>query len=420
MLRFSITDLQGVGLATFFEHQGGEVAIAINAARTAKLKVSAHDPAVLALAPLKRMMKVTYNQHLIFWGVILTLSWQSGSSDATVEINAHDQSIWWKKNYHRYGDIVVDNGYRVGGKGIRRLAESAIPLPHQVARGVKHPGIVWGSDTSIEYKYNSVMTLVPGSGPRPTKLASPVANDGVWAQETRGQNVMDSIDSLVSAVIGPEWELNPIDAAHPGSGAYPAATTNPYYAELNTYERQGADKTATVIWHRGFGKNNLDEMTWEPNGDLVRNYQVVVWPGGEASRRDSKHKALSHDEASWLELGIYQGWEVSQTKDSQKLLQAKADTYVKTYTNPLDVFTIVPSRERTGTFGGEEPYRYMDHFKIGDTITAIVRHGYMQKTLTGRVMSVTLSVDGSGGTVSTSLDCVPSLGPTFSNVDELG
>jgi hypothetical protein len=392
MLTFQITDLDGEVLATIREHQGGEVVIPLNDSRTASVTVSVFDDVCQHIAPLSRMLKVFYHDWLVFWGVILKPSWSaSDAANSRVTINAHDPSLAWKKNYHRYGDYVVDVGYPIDGRGLWYLAESAVPSITQQNAGVRHPGILWGVDTSVH------------TGPKPTKIEEPQPGDGLWAICQRGQNVWESIGQLSEAAIAPDWDLRPIDVDHPGAEVL---WLPGFYAEMNVYEKRMVDRSNTVVFHKGFGKNNVQDMTWEPDGDAVRNYAVEVYPGGERDRSDANRKALAHDQASWEEIGIYETWNSSNSTDSNEVLQLKADAWVAAYKEPPDFFTITPNPEGAAFGTAEAPYRYIFDFTVGDLIGAAVKVGYMVHEGVGRVRQVTLNHDGAS-TMSTTLECVP-------------
>ena len=413
MLTFQITKLDGTVVNTVQSHLGGEVVIPISDSRTAKVTLAVTSISAKYVLPLERMLRVYYKPNhvyigkIVFWGVILTPNWKSTSGISSVEVNAHDPSIWWKKNFVRYGDRPVDDGVPYDGRAIRWLSECAEPGPGAIANGSQRPGIDWLSgssttDTSQVWAYGPGNTIVPwlGTTPpaRPVNINTPLTNEGVYTILTRGTNIFDAIQDISSSVIGPEWRLRPID------------TKAGFYARLDTAIQFGSDKTATVVFHRGFGKNNVNDYEWSPDGDKVVNYNVVVWPGGEAGRKDVSHKALAAYATSWAKYGIYEAWEASRNKDPLPVLQKQADTRVRYYHNPPDFFTIEPSME------AENRYLYLRDFVEGDLITAAVKDGYMKTTATGRIQLVTLSVSESGEG-KTVLACVPDTPATVTSVD---
>ena len=391
MLTFELTDLAGTVIARFDQHRGGETTIENSESCLAKVTLSVHDAKAKKATPLNTMLRVMLDEFPdpVFHGVVLKPSWKS-NDNSQVEINAHDQSMWWKRNYHRYGDASVDYGYNVSGVGLRTLAESAIPLPTQIARGIPTPGLLWGTDDALGFKFSlvgGVLVLIDGDGPRPANLKIPVANEGLWGKSTRGQNVYESIRSLSDIAGGPEWRMRHVVGLPTG-----------YYAYLDTSRRFGTDKTATVVFHRGHGRvNNCKDFDWDPDGNAVRNYWVEVFPGGEDNRADSQKKGLAHSEASWLAYGIYQGWESSGNEDSNAILVAKAKEFVRYYKNPVNYFAFNPLPNAP---------RYKYDYDIGDSIRGTCEDGYMSCDLVGRVRKVTLKQPPSEEMV-TSLECVP-------------
>jgi hypothetical protein len=398
VLLFQITDLESNVLATAWDHNGGEVACPLSDSRTAKLTLPMASPIIRAGhgRALDRMLKVTYvpfdaehgdDDYLVFWGVILTPNYNF--SDGTVELNAHDPSIWWKKNNHRYGDYVVDEGYPIDGRGFRLLIESALPLPQQLARGVPHPGIYWG--------WNDV----PNQGPKPADPANPAPGDGAYSVVQRGQQVWETVTQLCGQVDGPEWDLLPVDARHQryirdadtGTRSY-AGVGAGYYVQLNTYEEKLVDRRASVAWHYGIGSQNLSELEWTPDGNAVVNYAVEVFPGGQSRRQDTQRRALWHNEASWLKYGIYEKWESSNAKDFDKrVLLAKAKAWVQAYNEPPSFFTATAQPEGSARAA---PHAFMRDFELGDLMTVAGQRDGTVMTAVARCQKVTLTCDEKG------------------------
>lgn len=380
---FQLTDLDGVTLRTCWDHQGGEVMIPKNDSRTAKVTLSVYNEVVTQIGTteypaLERMLKVYYIPHqtevyLVFWGVIIKPHWNF--SQGTVEVNAHDPSLAWKKGNHHYGDTVVGTrtrgGFPMDGRGIRMLAESVMPNVDQLARGVRGPGILWGINT------------VPNEKKRPADLNKPnAATDGVWSLATRGQQVFESIQNVVEAADGPDWQLRPTDDFKERG----------FFAYLDTFARQGKDRTGQIVWHYGFGRNNLENMEWEPDGDAVKNWAIEVAPGGPSTKEDTGRIAAAHKDGSFTRIGIYENWESSNNKDTQQVLQTKANAWVAAYGTPPDLVTLTLRPERYGTRGqAESPYKYMTDFQIGDVMRAVGRKGYAFVDLQGEAQSVTLT-----------------------------
>lgn len=395
-LLFQITDRDGEVLSTLAQDLAGNVEIPLNDARLASRTLSLYDPASAEVRPLARMLKVFWGDWLVFWGPILQPSATSdeAAGNAQWEVGAHDPSLAWKKNYQRFGDASVEEGYRIDGVGMWTVAEAAIPSFSQRSRGVPHPGWLQGVDDSV------------AQTPKPDKIDDPDPGDGLWARAKRGDQVWKTIEDITSSVIGPDYNLRPIDADHPGV----IRTWLPgFFCEWNVYAERGVDRsvgTDAVVFTRGFGTDNCSQATYAPDGDAVVNYAVAVPPGGEKDRHDTK-KALVHDEDSWQEIGIYESW-LAEGSDSvsQRYLELVAQQTVQSYTTPPEGITL--------TLRDSAP-RYLEQFTEGDLVRVIIKQGYLYRNVVARVMKVTLQDDGKAG--KTMVDVVPRVSVTFDAED---
>jgi hypothetical protein len=387
VLTFQITDLDGEVKATLWKRGVGEVSRPVGDSATAKVNLSIYRPEAAHVIPLERMLKVSYLDHLVFWGPILTPAFTFGRpASSIVEIAAHDPTLSWKKNNLRYGDYAVDVGYPLDGLGMAIVAEAALPSPAQIARGVRSNGILEGVDTAVS------------AGDYPGTIAEG-QTAGLWARATRGDSIWDVLQSIASLPqgIGPDWNLRPIDAEHPGA----LVEWEPgVVAEFNRYERRGVDRQDTVFFQKGFGSESAEELVWTPNGDRVSNYAVVVFPGGEDNAADRRKRRLAHIEAEWLRVGIYESWNSSGSEDyNPDILQMRANAIVDAYGRPPDFITVTPK--------ATAPWRYIDHFTEGDTIRAAAKQGAVTTDVTGRIMGVTLSDTAHGAQTTTAIDIVP-------------
>ena len=250
-------------------------------------------------APSTASYSIEYGPYLLFKGYVVNPVWNAGAR--TVQINAHDATLKLKHHYHRYGDEPVDTGYPDDGVGFRMLLASSQPGPEQLARGVIGNGIVDGHDD------------VPEQGPKPDKDDADDPGAPLWGKANRGKNVWESLDRhSPRSAVGFDFDFNPIDQAHPADLG--PARRRASLADLHTHPNVGDDRTDTVQFHYGFGADNAEDFTYEPDGGVVRNYWVEVNPDGERHQADDRNKALVHDEASWLQYGIYQGWESAGQK----------------------------------------------------------------------------------------------------------
>lgn len=385
-LRATITDVWGTPLHKVEFHQGIEVMWPVNDSRTAKLSLSIYHPACKFVRPLDRLVKIYYGPWILFHGIMLKPIWSG--KQGIVEVNCHDTTLRLKHRYNRFGNEPVDKGYPMDGRGLRMLVESGVPIEPQLDRDVPNVGILWGTDT------------YPQQGPKPV-TSPPAAGDGYWGRAERGSNVWDTIQNLLQIQGAPEVEFEPIDADFPAVGG----VWNPGdMAQMHIAPRIGSDKTGQVFFQHNFGQGNADDFVYEPDGDVVRNYWVEVNPGGERNRADTKNKALSHDGASWKKYGIYGGWESAQQTYTKEGLQQRANAYVGAYAYPPDFFSVTPRSEGTNVPA------FLKTYKVGDTIRAATRKGYLNKDLQGRIIKATIKQRDTSGGAQMTLDCVPTVG----------
>jgi hypothetical protein len=243
--------------------------------------------------------------------------------------------------------------------------------------------------------------------PKPDDIAKHKPGEGLWAKATRGQNIDETIKGISSSAVGPDWDLRPIDADHPGT----LRTWTPgYFAELNVYERRFVDRRGEVLFTKGYGTDNCETFPWTVDGDQVINYATVVVQGGEKDSLDTDHRQLVHDEDSWQEYGIFQKWEAAQNDQANaELLKQIGIAYVSNYSQPPDVIQV--------TLKDNAP-QYLERFTVGDYVSAQAKVGYARTSrIDARVASVTLDDDGVTG--KTSAELAPLTGTVF-NTDDPG
>lgn len=370
--------------------------IRLNDSRTASFRLSMHDEASKEVRPLDRAVRIFYHKHLVFNGVITTPAahFQAGH----VIVNAHDPTLKLKRANHRYGDIVVVSpsnpagGYTLDAQGARDLHRSADPSAAQLARGVKPTGIFDG------------------------KIVGAAGTAAIKRQAERGSGVWDTLSEITLAAEGFDMEWEPTDAKH---GSQSALWTPGRMVAFNAYENQGIDRSQganAVKFYYGYGRDNLLDFTLEPDGEGTTNYAVAVSDGGQTDEADTMHRALSHVEQSWLQYGIYQRWEAvsaEEANDPNAVLKAITNGIVGAYGFPPQRFTLELPDERDlfeeGGLPAGTPYRYLDHFGLGDRIYATAKKGYWKAAGRGRVLGVTLNQQGKTSRVRTTLECVPTV-----------
>lgn len=323
--------------------------------------------------PYQRMVKVFYRGRLVFWGPIIKLTFNAREN--RVEVNAHDPSIWWK--YHQFAEsdeALV--GVPVDGAGLFSMVQAAEPSAAEIADGVEMPGIVLG--VGEEY-------LLPGESERRVHRVDP------------GANVFDSIQEVSDAFDGPDWDLVPIDANHDPYGVWEPGVMAAFVAkEEISRERQG-----TVIFHYGFGRMNLENYIFEPDGTAVRNRFISqnsrgVYRVGKYLEGMRKH-------------GILEGWEEAPGDSVRpEALEEYARAQVGAYGEPPPIFTIEPMWDQ-GLMGSAmaTPWRYPTGYKPGDRIRAVAKLGNFYEDHVGRVVKVTLSQLNAAENGQSQIECIP-------------
>lgn len=384
VFNIKITDLDSVPKALISQYAGLEVDRELCETYTARFTISIFDPAAQQILPLKRLVRITHGAHLLFHGYIVNPVWNAKSG--TVEVNCVDATLKLKHHYHRFGDYVVQNRYPLDGVGFLQLIDSSQPSADLLTAGVRNNGIQPGVD--------SVPIL-----PEPDDPAIPQDGRRLYLEPVkRSTNVWESIKAFTSTVIPIEFDFKPIDEEHLDfNGEY----TPGILSQVDTAERLGEDKTDSVHFKFGWGEDNLDNFTYEPDGDSIRNYAVVVNPSGEEDAGDEDNKALFHDQDSWEEYGIYQQWESVSKEDSKEFLEYQARQWVTEYKQPVDFFTISPRLESPGV------PRFLDDYGLGDTITASARRGYLSKELQGRITKISIKQADMNGNAIATLTCIP-------------
>lgn len=394
MLDFTLTDRLGTQLAHIDKHYGGSVAIPVGDARSARVSIDLWNPACEFVVCLKTMLKVTYDDDLVYWGPIHQPSW-NGEEENRLVLNSMDPMFYIKHRHMGYGDDPVANndarktetddpptspGYTIDGPGMWSIIAAANPSADQITAGALTHGIILCAEDTSNLKE--------------TKF---------WAQ--RGANCWDEFDKVQQLAGAPDWNLRPIDATHPGV----TETWDPgVYAELAFYAYRGVQRF-NLRFQDGWGRDNC-RIGYEPDGSAAVNSAVVVGQGGQVTDTETDTRVISDDMTKWEEVGIMQTWTTSGT-DAKKAMQSQADATVHAYRDPPGYFTVTLQEQGPDTepYTAAVPYRYLQHFTEGDEIRGEVHRGFFHQKVEGRIKQVTLSDDEKGRT-TTALDCVPNVG----------
>lgn len=402
-----ITDRPGTGskdtMRRMFQYSDLEIVHPLSDVRTCRFKSPIYDVNALGQSniqhlklPLRRFVKVFYLGRLIFWGPIMNPIFNL--QEGTVETSAVGGAIPWLMNHHFHTGDDALAGVEYTSDGLWDLFSAARLTASEDASGFKELLMVAGAleamDGLLDVDSNPVL-LVPEIG----------------------ANVWDTGTELTDSAAGPEFDILPIDEDHDPDGAFAAATVKPI-CQLNAGERLGQDRATGAdahIFHFGFGRTNLGNFIYAPDGSLLRNRFV-------AQHEDDKDliKVAKHGD-SMQAIGILEGWETPVGDYTPEGLGDYARKQVETYGEVPQTFTIEPVWDQ-GLMGSaaSTPWRYPTGFYTGDTIRGVAKKGELYVDLIGRVTNVTLTQVNAAENVQSQVEMIPEVldfGSTV-NVDD--
>ena len=358
----------------------GSVQITRNESRTASVTVSTHDPVLEPLAALVQVpytvyLKVYYRGLLVFWGPVKVRAGAFGSG--TVRLDAVDMSLRMVKHFLRRGDLVGQGEFTAANDDLGWVTIDAL---------------------GVAALRNAVDTVS-----FPTLGVSDGTNDFTAAAlrklgVSRSDQVWNSLVQL-SQTQGPDFELEPVDNV---------AQT---YAKLNTFTKQGTDRSATVQFHYGTGLSNLEDLEFQEGEEYVNLVHV--------QDRDKKYRVTTTNATALARTGPYIAWDATDF-DATGMTQAEAETVLGAHGADLITAYSQPLTALTATLpvDTDTSLRYGTDFFIGDTIGVAGKDGFLNLPLGAyRVESVGLNLEGSDGATRTSLDVVAdrTTGDTINN-----
>jgi hypothetical protein len=402
------TDLLGNIKAEYANFNTATVTIPNSDMRTAEVTFDVYDNYVTTdiLTPMNTMLKVWYNSDLVFHGKITQPIWTA--SEENVVVSASDPGCDYQTTFLSYQHYCVNYGYPCDGRGFFYLAEAGMPNQTQLARGIPHPGVYWGTDTTTH------------QGPRGPDINNPVSPYGIWKKAVRGDCLWTDLQNLATmtspgiagdseapAIPGLEFMLIPVDVATGRTDNGGSHSVDPgYYAQMNVSEQFGIDRrpgngvNPALALHCNWGVSNVDDFVYQPDGSSMINTAVVTVPGGPTDLAGYNLTAKVHLEASWDIYGIKDTWQTGATDDNKEALLGIARYYVEAYGYPPEFYALTLRRDDTSTHlsgQGTKVYHYGRDYNVGDIIRATVKMGGYTKTVDGRIDIVTLNQVGSGG-----------------------
>lgn len=370
--QFSITTLryptvEPVIKRKLFQFWDGETEIELNELRTAKVTISMYDPACEDILPLERFLRVRYLGEVIFWGPMLEPDWNFDESKVT--INAIDEGYRMVKHFVRIGDAVeTDEFTTVDHRGVLALRDCALNTAGQTARGVPDLGI--------------------GDG------TTDVPDVDIKLKITRGDEVWATIGDLAESLDNPfDVELVPQEI---GQGNY---------ALVNTYIKQGTDKSTTLKFHYNWGKSNLDKFSSRPSGSVVVTHDHVL-------SQDLEHRGTAAAEGPSARFGPYVKWDALSRNvdpsepDPDAILAGFGKGTVMAYGEPPKFFTF---STRLDTGDSNVP-TYGRDFLVGDLGHVVAKKGYGFFNEQARIRKVTIKqANYSKNMVYAEIEAVPTI-----------
>lgn len=350
----------------------GEVSRLLDDTCTASVTYSMHNPiagvvAALPYATYGMCLKVYYDGVLRFWGPVKVRD--RDFTNGTVRLDAVDPTLRLVRHYLRRGDLAGDGELIAAGHdqgfvtvdhlGIRLLRDAG-----NVDEGVLPPlGIIDGTNDFV---------------------ADPDAKIGVG----RGDPLMEKILAL-SQALGPDFSVDPDDSGTVG-----------VYATLNTYARQGEDRTGTVQLHYGLGRCNLEGLQ-EIEGEEYTNMVHVL-------DSESKFRVTVGNATAIVATGPYIGWEQTELDtthvdivEAETILYQRGVDIMRAYSKPSSAVTVTLPIDEPGSI------RYGIDLDMGDTISVAGKVG--EETMEEapfRIVKWSAQLEGEG--VRQSLDLIGS------------
>lgn len=348
-----------------FQFTGLEVEHILNDSRTAKVSMPLHDYNALGqsnlenLRPGRRFLKVVLKlqtgsgvfRRPIHWGPIVKPI--VDFEQRTVEVNSICPSLYLIRHFIRSWDVIVEITHPVNGLALWGLAVCAIPTEAEESSGFPGPGIVQGALATYD-ELREVRGRI-------------------------GENVWAKMLELAQAADGPDFDLEPIDEDYDPDGTWEPGV----FCRLNTFQRKGADNSSgedAVIFHYGWGRDNLENFRWEPDFAVVRNRFIAT-----SDRRRQEARAGDQIQA----LGMMEDWYTTSSRLDADGLREFAKGQVQAYGEVPDFFTMVPRIEqgpRDSQYG--TPARYPLDFSTGTKVRAVARVEDFTVGVNGRIISV--------------------------------
>lgn len=359
-MKWQLTDRDGNAIAEFYNRRSSRVDVELNSRKTATISLSIYDEFADKIIALQTLLKCFYGDRCIYAGPVVVPNFDFDGG--TVEITSFD-TYFLERAFIEAQTVYTGVEHTTVVANLLALAQSPSPLT------IPGPGI----EANLPF---------PSSSTNRTQTYEP------------GQQIWAGITDLASILNAPDFSITPVDR------------TDGVWGQFNMhYPRRGSDKTDSVIFEYGTGRNNCTGFKWGPSGESVRNKQIVV---GQAQGDSVAPTQTWTDLTSQQKHGIIENYEGSFGSPDSAIVLARAQELIAAYKNPPDFFTVQPAIE-----GLEEKYgvppRVFEDYDVGDTVQVIAKRGNLTVAATGRISALSLEEATSAGDVRVTLTCQPTV-----------
>lgn len=389
LLTWKLCDLRGRLLSRIDNRLSDNATIDLDGQRQASVTISTDEKAASYVQPLARVLKCSYGGTPVFAGQVGTPKWDGQAG--TVEIPATCPSLRLQ-NAPLLPPAPVGSPYVLQlpntdeSEMIWQLILAARPTSAQLAAGVPDIGLIRGNIAQTRWR---------------DRFYEP------------GQDVWEAIIALTQVLGGVDFELQPLDR------------TDGVLAQLNTFPRQGSDKSAQVRFEFNWGRDNCQNVIYTPNAGVINE---SVWQGqAEEGARPPFYLSRQADSAGAY--GVFRQFTGASDISAVGTLQEHAQAEASILAFPTDDFEIVPAVEgvaadpqtgarsavnpATGRAYGIPPLCHPNGaYWLGDTVGGIAQldsRGLIKAILKGRVTRIELSSQGQAGEARVKLTCAPQL-----------
>lgn len=405
-LTWSIYNRDNQLLSRLGERSGGQVVGTLNGDRAASVTIPLDSDAAAHALALRRFLHVRLDGEVLHHGPIMQPRAGAGQGDpGTITLESVGPSVQLSRMFHfvfHEEDPDQVTGFNMPD-GLIQMVLIATAADRYAAGGQPGHTIDWG----------------PGGflNPPNPHVVGPFRQLGL----PDGSNIWDTMTRLANMDGGTDFEFQPL--------------LNDLYTHIfRTYAGgQGADKTGSVRWEWGWGKENVLSWAHAPDGSGVVTRAFVIGPDPTVAGRSPLVADVYHD-AAVAELGAWANVITRQDLQSHAALGKVGAGEVGAKREPVSVLELAsaPPQDQIATFNAnvrrEGKPRYGAGYKVappecggdvwlGDTVAFSARKGRYRLEYEGRVTTATITEQEGTGALLGTVQCAPALTATGMSQD---